>query len=60
MKNPTIGPPKQGADGQWYFSCQGKNGRTVFPSEGYPTKAHAQRAIKRLPAIVAAATLVLK
>lgn len=34
---------KQGEDGQWYFALIATNGRTVHPSEGYPSKGNALR-----------------
>lgn len=35
----------QGLDGQWYFNLVAGNGEKVLQSEGYTTKASAQRAI---------------
>lgn len=38
----------KGKDGQWYYRVKGDNGETLAVSEGYVTKANAERGLETL------------
>ena len=35
-------------DGLWYFHIVSRNGKTVFPSQGYTRKSNAMKSIRSL------------
>lgn len=43
---------------RWYFHLKAANGEIVFPSEPYPTRAHALRAIKMIQRLSGKAKVV--
>lgn len=47
-----------GKNSEWFFHLIGTNGQIMFVSEGYVSKGNAKRAIRRLKATVAFASVI--